>query len=144
MKKILIILAAIIAVSGVIWFFTQNDSSNGPSGEQQTQNIQSEENTNTDTSTPDDTAKTFTAAQVAEHNTEQDCWTIIRGGVYDLTSYVARHPGGNEILRACGTDATTLFETRTTAGGEEVGSGTPHSSDAQEQLASLKVGTMSQ
>ena len=63
--------------------------------------------------------------------------------MYDLTDYVIRHPGGNEILRACGTDATSLFNSRQSADGRErVGSGTPHSQAAAEQLARLKIGTL--
>lgn len=63
--------------------------------------------------------------------------------LYDLTDYVIRHPGGNEILRACGTDATSLFNSRQSADGRErVGSGAPHSQAAAEQLARLKIGTL--
>ena len=86
----------------------------------------------------------YAAAEVADHNSASDCWTIINGSVFDITSYVPRHPGGDEILRACGTDGTTLFTQRTDASGEEVGSGTSHSSSAAGQLESLKIGTVSQ
>lgn len=84
----------------------------------------------------------FTVSDVAKHNTESDCWTIISGNVYDITSYIPYHPGGAEILRACGTDGTTLFNTRHTTDGQAVGSGTPHSENAQAQLATLQVGVL--
>lgn len=81
--------------------------------------------------------------EVSQHNSRNDCWTVISGEVYDLTDYVIRHPGGNEILRACGTDATSLFNSRQSADGRErVGSGAPHSQAAAEQLARLKIGTL--
>jgi putative Ca2+/H+ antiporter (TMEM165/GDT1 family) len=86
----------------------------------------------------------FTASEVADHNSKQDCWTIISGSIYDITEYIPRHPGGDEILAACGTDGTTLFTQRTDASGNEVGSGTPHSSSATSQLERYKVGTVSQ
>lgn len=95
---------------------------------------------------PQDTAveqkKTFTIDEVASHNSKTDCWTVISGQVYELTDFINRHPGGDEILRACGTDATTLFVSRTTKDGQSIGSGTPHSQVAQEQLDQLKLGTL--
>jgi predicted heme/steroid binding protein len=86
--------------------------------------------------------KTFTMNEVAQHDTRKDCWAVINGDVYNLTDFVISHPGGNEILRACGIDATTLFNSRRTADGESVGSGTPHSQKAREQLTQLKIGTL--
>ena len=89
-----------------------------------------------------DQAKTYTLSEVARHASKDDCWAIISDDVYDLTEFINRHPGGDEILRACGTDATTLFNSRQTQDGQWVGSGTPHSQAAQEQLAKLKIGTI--
>ena len=37
---------------------------------------------------------------------------------------------------------TTLFTSRTTKDGQSIGSGTPHSQAAQEQLDQLKLGTL--
>lgn len=87
-------------------------------------------------------AKTFTISEVALHDSKEDCWTVISGNVYDLTKFINRHPGGDEILRACGTDATILFTKRQTQEGQPVGSGSPHSPAASEQLAKLKIGTL--
>jgi cytochrome b involved in lipid metabolism len=87
---------------------------------------------------------TYTAADVAKHATKADCWTIISGSVYNITDFIPQHPGGDEILRACGTDATTLFTTRHTADGEAVGSGTPHSDTAESLLAQMKIGDLNQ
>ena len=89
-----------------------------------------------------DQAKAYTLSEVGQHASKDDCWAIISGDVYDLTEFINRHPGGDEILRACGTDATTLFNSRQTQDGQWVGSGTPHSQAAVEQLAKLKIGTV--
>lgn len=89
-----------------------------------------------------DQAKAYTLSEVSQHASKDDCWAIISGDVYDLTEFINRHPGGDEILRACGTDATTLFNSRQTQDGQSVGSGTPHSQAAMEQLAKLKIGTV--
>lgn len=82
----------------------------------------------------------YTAEDVAKHATANDCWTIVNNGVYDITRYVPQHPGGDEILAACGKDGTSLFTKRQTASGQPVGSGEPHSDRAVDQLKSYKIG----
>jgi cytochrome b involved in lipid metabolism len=55
-------------------------------------------------------AKTgFTAAEVAEHSTADDCWLILDGKVYEVTEFIPSHPGGKAILKGCGKDATQMF-----------------------------------
>lgn len=59
---------------------------------------------------PPQGVKMYTMAEVATHNTPQDCWTVIDGGVADVTSFFGTHPGGDDKLaQACGKDATQLF-----------------------------------
>lgn len=140
-KIILAVFVAVIAVGAIFLVLPKDQQDTAdptPSGSNTTQ---SEGNSSPDPSQAE-TASTYAAAQVAEHNTASDCWTIIDGSVYDLTPFISSHPGGDEILRACGQDATTLFNQRETASGEEVGSGTPHSSSARSQLERLKIGIL--
>jgi cytochrome b involved in lipid metabolism len=42
--------------------------------------------------------KTFSAAEIAKHTEEEDCWLVIHGKVYDVTKYLDEHPGGPEIM----------------------------------------------
>lgn len=84
----------------------------------------------------------YTLEEVAQRNGTEECWTIVNGQVYDITSYLPRHPGGDEILLACGVDGTSLFTERKTDDGETVGSGTPHSGSATRQLERFKIGTL--
>jgi cytochrome b involved in lipid metabolism len=52
----------------------------------------------------------LTAAQVAKHATQSDCWVILHGRVYDVTRYLPFHPGGvDKLMKAAGKDATVLF-----------------------------------
>lgn len=55
----------------------------------------------------------ITAATVATHKTSSNCWIIINGKVYDVTSYIPVHPGGTStIINQCGKDATNAFNTK--------------------------------
>lgn len=50
-------------------------------------------------------------AGVRRHDTEEDCWVVIRGKVYDVTPLLDIHPGGSyAIYQHAGTDATRAFE----------------------------------
>lgn len=77
----------------------------------------------------------YTLSQVEENNNKTSCWTIIGGNVYDITSYVPNHPGGEkEILQICGKDGSQLFSKP-----QEHKDG-----GASNVLDTLKIGTMSQ
>lgn len=55
-------------------------------------------------------ASTFTMAQVSAANSAAKCWTAINGAVYNLTAWIAQHPGGSQaILGICGKDGTAAF-----------------------------------
>ena len=54
--------------------------------------------------------RVFGALEVAAHHTPDDCWVVVNGGVYDVTSFVPRHPGGAMIYVKAGGDCTQLFE----------------------------------
>ena len=52
----------------------------------------------------------YTTLDVAAHNSKSSCWTIINGNVYDLTKWIARHPGGEgAILGICGKNGSAAF-----------------------------------
>lgn len=76
--------------------------------------------------------KTFTAADVATHNSASSCYTIINGNVYDVTSFASKHPGGAEkVLSLCGKDGSSAFDKQ--HGGQ---------SKPEVTLATLKIGTL--
>ncbi|CAD6225243.1 unnamed protein product [Miscanthus lutarioriparius] len=55
------------------------------------------------------TSRSYTKKEVSTHNTRKDCWIIIKDKVYNVTSYVEEHPGGDAILNNAGDDSTEGF-----------------------------------
>ena len=47
--------------------------------------------------------------EMALHNTRESCWISIERNVYDITSYVQRHPGGMIIMDFAGKEGTNAF-----------------------------------
>jgi len=52
----------------------------------------------------------LTNSEVKSHNSQSDCWSIVNGKVYNLTTYVKSHPGGAGVIaNICGKDGTNAF-----------------------------------
>jgi predicted heme/steroid binding protein len=59
---------------------------------------------------PDVVMQVFTLDEIAKHNTEDDCWCILNGTVYDITDFLPDHPGGKRApVLLAGGDATKEF-----------------------------------
>ncbi len=60
---------------------------------------------------PTETKKAgFTMVEVATHNNEASCYVVVGTGVYDVTEWIAKHPGGPEAIKGlCGVDGTETF-----------------------------------
>ena len=54
-------------------------------------------------------APRYTLEEIAQHNSELDCWTVVDGCVYNIAPFIASHPGGRKILKAAGIDGTEIF-----------------------------------
>ena len=101
-KKIIwIIITIVLIVLGVLFFnksVSKNyykDLDNG----QVASNVQSQAST------------TITLSDISSHNSKDSCWSTIEGKVYDLTSFISKHPGGADAISAiCGKDGSELFD----------------------------------
>ena len=88
-------------------------------------------------STPPPTTSTYTMTEVAAHNSATNCWSVVSGGVYDLSTWGPNHPGGASVITAmCGKDGTAGFL------GTHSGTSTK-TANAVAALASFKIGTLS-
>ena len=83
-----------------------------------------------------ETAGKYTLEEVSSHFKEEDCWMAIDNKVYDVSQYIAFHPGGKAILSGCGKDATELFKTRPT------NLKTPHPEEAFQKLNDYYIGEL--
>ncbi|KAK7419240.1 hypothetical protein QQX98_003392 [Neonectria punicea] len=78
-------------------------------------------------------SKLFTLGDVSKQSTDKGGLIVIDKVVYDITDYMSKHPGGDDILiEVLGQDASEGFH--------EVG----HSAEAIEALAEMKVGELDQ
>ncbi|XP_073386398.1 cytochrome b5 isoform X2 [Physcomitrium patens] len=81
----------------------------------------------------DGVPKVFSLKEVEQHVAQDDCWMIIHGKVYDVTTFMDDHPGGDDVLlQTAGKDASEEFD--------DVG----HSKSAIEQLKDFYVGECSE
>lgn len=55
------------------------------------------------------TISSYTASEVSKHCKSDDAWIIVDKKVYDITSYVDEHPGGDSILKNVGADSSEGF-----------------------------------
>jgi len=79
--------------------------------------------------------RTVSAADLAAHDSADDCWMAIDGVVYDVTSYIPEHPTPPVVMTEwCGKDATEPYRTK--------GYGRPHSPAADALLPQYRVGQL--
>jgi cytochrome b involved in lipid metabolism len=78
--------------------------------------------------------KSYAMADVAMHKDAKSCWTVVNGSVYDVTSWIGKHPGGSvAIITLCGREASKDF-------------GEQHSGERrpEQELARFRIGDLKQ
>ena len=74
----------------------------------------------------------ITMADVAQHNSASDCWTVVDGNAYNVTDWISQHPGGPSVIKAmCGIDGSAAFD------GQHAGQGRP-----AKELATFLLGAV--
>ncbi|HAU07469.1 MAG: hypothetical protein UW46_C0006G0028 [Candidatus Yanofskybacteria bacterium GW2011_GWF1_44_227] len=103
MYKKILILGVFLAAGVLILVFTAKDNTNKSSTVSPTASPSI-------TPKSQDTSSGHTLLDVASHNGRPSCWSVVNGKIYDLTSWIDKHPGGSDrILKICGTDGSANF-----------------------------------
>jgi len=106
-KKIIWAILILIVFGGGYYFFNSK-MSNVDYDDGYTSITNTASSTNATTSS---VATVYTLADVSTHSSSASCWSAIEGKVYDLTSWIGKHPGGDKaILSICGKDGTQAFD----------------------------------
>lgn len=129
-KFLFYVLTLVLIVAGAVVLFSifRNQTSSTSSVEG------ASTNNTTLTANPSQPLTQITMDELSKHADIQSCWLLIDGKVYDVTTFIPGHPGGKEILKGCGKDATELYNTH----GEPQGK--PHSQRAQDMLTTYLIG----
>ncbi|CAN8314337.1 unnamed protein product [Cochlearia groenlandica] len=70
---------------------------------------------------------------MAKHKCKNDCWILIHGKVYDVSTFIDEHPGGDNVLLAVtGKDASIDFDD------------VRHSEEAKETMKKYCIGEVDQ
>lgn len=130
--SIIVGIIVVLGVGGIVWWQTQdeamepvqtsdtsatvNESSNASnsSSDDDEDEVEFEDGTvqsgTPSGSTGGATSAGITMTVVAQHSSRTDCWSAINGSVYDLTSWIPKHPGGEgAIVQLCGKDGSAKF-----------------------------------
>lgn len=77
--------------------------------------------------------KEFKMEEVAKHSISKDCWIVIKNKVYDISSYIPKHPTPETTLtKYCGKIADIGWDTKDKK--------SPHSRAAKRLLDRFEVG----
>ena len=133
-----IIIGLVLVVgTGSLVYFTKKPIVVPPEVSNSTQNTpvnvtESDDDDGNITPAPVTTPSGITLTQIAQHSSRSSCWSAINGGVYDLTSWIPNHPGGEQaIMSLCGIDGSNGYN------GQHGGS-----SKTARILGGFKIGTL--
>ncbi len=138
-KNLLIgLVTALVVMGGAAFYFSNsNDTAQTPqTGTATTSSSSTSQTSSSDTaqSGQNSNSSSITMTDVAKHNSESSCWSVIDGNVYDLTPWVSQHPGGAQaILSICGIDGSDAFHAQH-----------DHQPRQEQILATMKIGTLAQ
>ena len=122
-KVVATVIAIVIALGGGYWYITSQSAE---------PYVPPAPTTSQETTTQEATPTAYALSEISLHPDRSSCWSAINGNVYDLTSWIDRHPGGAErILSICGKDGSSAFSKK------HLGEPKP-----EKMLASFKIGVL--
>lgn len=101
MKKIAIFILAITIIFSLAFYFLN---------QKETKTMNQTGNSNPTNPNETSTIKQLNMTEVATHNTKDSCYLVIQNKVYDVSSFISKHPGGQQkIISNCGKEVSGLF-----------------------------------
>jgi len=83
--------------------------------------------------------------EISKHNKQTDCWYLINGKVYNITSFFGSHPAGDSaMVPSCGKDATAAYNTQDPYATSSNRKRSAHSSGATAMLDDYYIGDLDQ
>jgi cytochrome b involved in lipid metabolism len=114
----LVIFWGFVLILGVLAFRQSGTERQETSGEYTDSSIPWISNATSSNGTLAGKLTALSVPEISKHNSSSDCWLIISGNVYNVTSFIPIHPGGSrEIISYCGKDGTVAFQTQGGRGG---------------------------
>lgn len=106
-----------VFISLGVYFFTKKDNIKQKAEQPTEKSIVNESTTvsspiqpNVQPSSKPVSQTVYAVSEVVQHNSSASCWSVVGDGVYDLTSWIVRHPGGPDAIKGiCGKDGTKNF-----------------------------------
>lgn len=104
-----VVLVAIVIISSTIFLGLRNTEIGGSQTNNQMTNgttlqVSSGNESATANSSAGATSSSVSKEELAKHNSFGNCWISYKGRVYDITSFLPKHPGSaGAILPYCGT-----------------------------------------
>ncbi len=129
-----IIIIIVLIIAGIAWAFanTESDAVSYPNTVPANTNTDIS-GTNSTSTTASSSVSSYTLADISSHKDASSCWVAVDGSVYDMTSFVGQHEGGDiAILSLCGKDGSADFHEQHGMGGRE----------QQAVFAKYRIGTL--
>ncbi|KAH8067179.1 hypothetical protein JL721_7879 [Aureococcus anophagefferens] len=82
--------------------------------------------------------RSYSRRELGEHRSAKNCWVAINSSVFDVTAFLAQHPGGASALQQyCGKDGSSAFGALHGAGVPRASAGPPASALAPDGGAAI-------
>ena len=111
LSAVALVLVAVVGHSGATAVWSSKVPSNAtPESSQSGSPSDNNDPSRQPSASESSTQKTYTAAEVAKHNTASDCWTMIANQAFDVTDWISKHPGGQTVIEnLCGINGNDAF-----------------------------------
>ena len=91
-----------------------------------------------------DTDRPYSISDISKHNKPTNCWTIVDGGVYNITKLIKENQDIVAFTTTCGVDGTAPFKGQSFTTGDLIAEGKRAPQTADQILPKYKIGKLKQ